>query len=258
MPAMKLWLTPVFLILCFTGFAQTPVSGIVFDKNSNARIARVNVTNLTSGKAVYNTFKGEFSIPAKIGDKLVFTQPEHITDTVSVKDYESLAVYLKPVAIQLMEVTVKGKNLTPEKQLENTKREYSKIYGSSSNPDLLSVGNGGVGLGIDAIYNAFSKSGRNAAKLRDLIDDEYKQKVIDYRFNKAFVQGVTHLEDPKLTDFMQKYRPGYYMVTTAGDYEFISYIRTNLKRYLRRPRSYEIAPLPEIKVDNPYFKIDSD
>ena len=246
---MKLWLIPFLLMLCFTAYAQTTVSGIVFDKNSNARIARVSVTNLSSGKSVYNTFKGEFEIQAKVGDKLVFNQPEHFSDTVAVKNYESLAIYLKPIAIQLMEVTVKGKNLTPEKQLENTKREYSKIYGSSANPDLLSLGPGGVGFGIDAIYNAFSKSGRNAEKLKGIIDAEYKQKVIDYRFNKAFVQGITHLEEPKLTDFMQKYRPGYYLVTTAGDYEFVSYIRTNLKRYLRRPRSYEIAPLPEIKLD---------
>ncbi|RFZ92533.1 hypothetical protein D0C36_13995 [Mucilaginibacter conchicola] len=246
---MKLWLTSVFLMLCFTGFAQSTVSGIVFDKNSNARIARVSVTNLTSGKSVYNTFKGEFEIQAKPGDRLAFVQTEHFGDTITVNNYESMAVYLKPVAIQLMEVTVKGKNTTPEKQLEKTKQEYSKIYGSTANADLLSLGSGGVGLSIDALYNAFSKSGRNAEKLRGIIDAEYKQKVIDYRFNKAFVQGITHLEEPKLTDFMQKYRPGYYLVTTAGDYEFISYIRTNLKRYLRRPRSYEVAPLPEIKLD---------
>lgn len=246
---MKLWLIPVFLMLCVTCFAQSKVSGIVFDKNSNARIARVSIINITSGISVYNTFKGEFSIQAKVGDKLAFVQAEHFGDTISVKNYEPLAVYLKPVAIQLMEVTVKGKNLTPEKQLENTRREYSKIYGSSANPDLLSVGNGGVGFSIDAIYNAFSKSGRNAEKLKGIIDAEYKQKVIDYRFNKAFVQGITHLEEPKLTDFMEKYRPGYYLVTTAGDYEFISYIRTNLKRYLRRPRAYEVAPLPDIKLD---------
>jgi hypothetical protein len=80
----------------------------------------------------------------------------------------------------------------------------------------------------------------------EIIDAEYKQNIIDYRFNKAFVQGITHLEEPKLTDFMQKYRPGYYLVTTAGDYEFIAYIRNNLKRYLRHPRAYELAPLPPV------------
>ncbi|QXV66157.1 hypothetical protein INP83_03425 [Mucilaginibacter sp. 21P] len=246
---MKLWLVPCFLMLCAAGFAQSTVSGIVFDKNSSARIARVGVKNLTSGRSVYNSLKGEFSIEAKVGDKLAFSQPEHFSDTISVKDFEPLAVYLKPVAIQLMEVTIKGKNLSPDKQLENTKREYNKLYGPSNNPDLLNLGPGGVGLSIDALYNMFSRSGRNAEKLRGIIDAEYKQKVIDYRFNKAFVQGITHLEEPKLTDFMQKYRPGYYLVTTAGDYEFISYIRNNLKRYLRRPRAYEVPPLPEIKLD---------
>lgn len=103
-----------------------------------------------------------------------------------------------------------------------------------------------MGFSIDAIYNAFSKSGRNAEKLRGLIDAEYRQSIVDYRFNKAFVQGITHLEEPKLTDFMHKYRPGYYLVTTAGDYEFISYIKANLKRYLRRPRAYELPPLPQV------------
>jgi hypothetical protein len=36
----------------------------VFDKESKARIAKVNVLNTTSGKSVYNTFKGEFNIAA--------------------------------------------------------------------------------------------------------------------------------------------------------------------------------------------------
>lgn len=247
---MKFWLTLFLLVCCCTAFAQAPVTGIVFDKNSSERIAKVNITNLNSGKTAYNDLKGEFSISAKIGDQLVFSKPDHFSDTVSISSYTPLAIYLKPVAIQLKEVTIKGKNLTPEQQLANTKREYAKIYSPSSNPDLLNVGNGGVGLGIDALYNLFSKSGRNAEKLRGIIDDEQKQKVIDSRFNKTFVQGVTHLEEPRLTDFMQKYRPGYYLVTTAGDYEFIAYIRTNLKRYLRHSKAHELPALPTVKVDN--------
>ncbi|PAW92594.1 hypothetical protein CKK33_03410 [Mucilaginibacter sp. MD40] len=247
---MKFWLTLFLLVSCCSAFAQAPVTGIVFDKNSSERIAKVNITNLNSGKTAYNDLKGEFSITAKIGDQLVFSKPDHFSDTVSISSYTPLAIYLKPVAIQLKEVTIKGKNLTPEQQLVNTKREYAKIYSPSSNPDLLNMGNGGVGLGIDALYNLFSKSGRNAEKLRGIIDDEQKQKVIDYRFNKTFVQGVTHLEEPRLTDFMQKYRPGYYLVTTAGDYEFIAYIRTNLKRYLRHSKAHELPALPKVKVDN--------
>lgn len=245
---MKLWLAFFLSILWVSAFAQTKtVTGIVFDKDSKERIAKVNVLNTTSNKSVYNNFKGEFNIDAVPGDLLVFSKFDHNNDTIKVKDYAALAIYLRPSAIALREVTIRDSFLNPQRKLTNTQREYSKIYGSQYNPDLLNVGSGGVGFSIDALYNAFSKSGRNAEKLRGIIDAEYKQNVIDYRFNKAFVMGITHLEEPKLTDFMRKYRPGYYLVTTASDYEFIDYIRKNLKRYLRRPYAYELAPLPQVK-----------
>jgi hypothetical protein len=196
---MKLRLSLFFSILCGTTFAQQKeVTGIVFDKDSKARVAKVNVLNVTSGKGVYNNFKGEFTIGASPGDVLVFSKPDHHNDTLTVKSYSPLAVYMKPTAIQLQQVTIRDSVLTPQRRLANTQREFSKIYGSSSNPDLLSVGSGGVGFSIDALYNAFSKSGRNAEKLRGLIDAEYRQSIIDYRFNKAFVQGITHLEEPSL------------------------------------------------------------
>ncbi|RYU89312.1 hypothetical protein EWM62_13335 [Mucilaginibacter terrigena] len=247
---MKLWLTLFFSILCAAAFSQeNEVTGIVFNKDTKARIAKVNVQNITSGKAVYNTFKGEFNIAAKPGDVLVFSKPDLYSDTVKVINYTALAVYMRPKAIPLQEVTIRDSFLTPQRRLANTQREYSKIYGSLNNADLLSISPAGFGFSMDALYNAFSKSGRNAEKLRGIIDAEYRQSIIDYRFNKAFVQGVTHLEEPRLTDFMQKYRPGYYLVTTAGDYDFISYIRTNLKRYLRRPNAYQLAPLPPVKWD---------
>jgi hypothetical protein len=248
---MKCWLTFVFCIISIAVFAQQKqVTGIVFDNNSKARVAKVNVQNVTTGKSAYNNFQGEFSIAASIGDVLVFSKTDHYSDTITVKNYNALAIYIRPKAIELALVTIRDSFVTPEKRLANTMREYSKIYGSANNADLLTVGSGGVGFGIDAIYNAFSKSGQNAEKLRGLIDAEYRQNIIDYRFNKAFVQGITHLEEPKLTDFMQKYRPGYYLVTTAGDYEFIDYIRRNLKRYLNRPKAYELAPLPPVKWEN--------
>jgi len=140
-------------------------------------------------------------------------------------------------------VNVRDTILTPEQQLANTKRDYNKIYGPLGDKDLLSVGPDGAGLSIDALYNLISRSGRNAAHLRDLIQQDYNQNVIDYRFSRTLVARVTGLKDKQLTDFMQKYRPGYFFVTTATDYEFISSIKANLKRYLRRPNAYALPKL---------------
>lgn len=243
---MKLWLPLLFCIITLSAFAQEKeVSGIVFDKDSKGRIAKVNVRNASNGLVVFNTFKGEFRIPVSIGDVLIFSKPDHFSDTIKVKSFAPIAVYLKPSAIQLQQVTIRDTILSPMKRYMQTKSDYNKAYGSLSTNDFLTVSPGsGAGIGIDAIYNAFSRSGRNAAHLREVIDREYKQNVIDYRFNKSYVASVTKLVEPQLTDFMQKYRPGYYQVTTFNEYEFISSIRANLRRYLRNPRAFDLPTLP--------------
>ena len=215
----------------------------MFDKENNTRIARVNIVNTNNKKLVYNNFKGEFTITASIGDVLIFKQPDHLPDTIAIRNYTALAIYMRPVAIQLKQVTIRDTVLSPQKRLEEIKRSYSKIYGNYYNQGLVTTPGMGVGIGIDALYNMFSKSGKNAEHLRTVIDWDYKQTVIDYRFNKTFVAAITKLKEPQLSDFMQKYRPGYYQVTTAGEYEFITSIRTNLRRYLRSPRAFEMVPL---------------
>lgn len=244
---MKLWFSLLLCIVCTAAFAQQKeITGIVFDKESNVRIAKVNVRNAATGQSVYDNLKGEFSINASPGDQIIFSKADHHIDTLTIKNYSPVAVYMRPLAIQLAQVTVRDTLLNPQRRYLATKSEYSKIYGSIGNRDLLSVGQGGVGFSIDALYNMFSRSGRNAEHLQQIIDRDYKQTVIDYRFSKTFVAGITFLKEPQLSDFMFKYRPGYYLVTTASDYDFIAYVRSSLKRYRRNPRAFELSPLPTI------------
>src|SRR5882757_8095537 len=150
---MKIWLFLFFCTVSVNVFAQQKtIDGIVFDKESKDRIAKVNVLNATTGKSVYNTFKGEFVIDAKPGDVLIFTKYDHYADTLQVQNNTSLAVYMRRTAIQLKEVVVHDTMLNPQKQLEATKRDYTKLYGSLNNHDLLSVAPGmGAGIGIDAL-----------------------------------------------------------------------------------------------------------
>jgi len=245
---MKLWILLFLCTACVSAFAQQKeVSGIVFDKESKTRIAKVYVLNSSTGQSVFNNLKGEFKINAAQGDELIFSKPGHYADTIKVKTTAALAVYMKPMAISLREVTIRDTLQNPEKQLEATKSEYNKIYGSLGYRDIFNLSPTGAGISIDALYNSFSKSGRNAAHLQEIIEKDYKQNVIDYRFNKTFVKGITNLKEPQLSDFMQKYRPGYYTITSASDYDFIAYIRTSLRRYLRNPHAFELSPLMPAK-----------
>lgn len=234
----------MFLAACRCFSQEKPLEGIVFDKDSKERVASVNIRNTTTGIADYNNLKGEFKIRAVPGDQLVFSRQGYKPDTIKVLNKGPLAIYLVHLVIQLKEVTVHDSLETPEKRLAAIKNDYEKIYGPSANPEWFSVAPyGGAGLSIDAIYNAFSRSGRNAAKLRELIEQDYEQNVIDYRFNRNFVGNITGLKEQELTSFMFRYRPGFYTTETMTDYEFITMIRANLRRYRRNQRTYSLPPL---------------
>ena len=242
---MKFWISLFIIILSVKAFAQQRViEGIVYDKDTKERIAKVNILNTRTDQSVYNTLKADFKINAQTGDLLVISKQDYFPDTVKVQSSNTLFIYLKPTSIALKQVNITDTALTPQKRYLATKREYSKAYGSNAYRDPLTLTPGlGAGISIDALYNMISRSGRNAQRLQKVIERDYHEDVIDYRFNKTLVGNVTGLKGPELTDFMFKYRPGYYLVMSASQYDFIAYIRNSLRRYLRNPQAYTLPGL---------------
>ena len=244
-PLMKLVLILILAGICSETFAQDRfIEGIVFDKNSNERIAKVNILNTRTGQSVYNNLKAEFKINAQTNDELIVSRQDYFSDTVKVTGNNILLIYLKSKSIQLKQVTITDTLLSPQKKYQAIRQEYSKIYGSNAYRDPLSLSPGsGAGISIDAIWNSISKSGRNAEKLQGIIANDYKEDLISYRFNKTLVASITGFKEPQLTDFMRKYRPGYYTIMNASDYEFVNQIKMNAKRYLRNPQGILLPSL---------------
>ena len=234
-----------FMGFALQGFSQErSVAGIVFDKNGNDRIAKVNIVNINNGKSVFNNLNGVFTIDAAPGDQLVFVKQDYFKDTVRINSYLPLAIYMRRTSIELQEVIIRDTLRNPRSILAKRKEENKSAYGTLANRDILSTPTlGGAGLSIDALWNSFSREGKNAAHLRAMVDQQYKEDVIDYRFNRKVVASVTGLKDKQLTDFMQKYRPGYYFVIKANEYQFVASIKANLKRYKRNPNAYALPPL---------------
>lgn len=241
----SVWFVLLFLSITMRVFGQDrAVEGVVIDKATNERIAKVNILNTRTHESVYDNLKAEFKINAREGDLLIATKQDYFPDTIKVTAANSILIYLKATSTQLRQVDIKDTVLTPQKKLQATKQEFSKAYGSGAYRDPLSVSPGsGAGISIDAIWNSISRSGRNAAKLRGIIEQDYHEDVIDYRFNKTLVADITGLKEPQLSDFMRKYRPGYYTVLNASQYEFINQIKLNLRRYLRNTRAYTLPSL---------------
>lgn len=184
---------------------------------------------------------------AQTGDTLIAQLEGFKSDTVKVGPANDVIFYLRRKSIRLNEVVIKDTVQSPSKRLKEMQEDYKDIYRKGNNSDLLNIGGpnggGGVGLSIDALYSIFSKEGKDARKLQNILDRDYKEMVIDYRYTPVLVQQATGLYGTKLRDFMQQYRPPYHFILEANDYELIRFIQVNYQNYLKNPTAYRLPAL---------------
>jgi hypothetical protein len=239
-------LTLLSFLWCANLFAQAkPIQGFVVDRDSKQRLAKVYIYNATTDNGVYNNAKGEFSTQAKLGDTIFAGLQGYLMDTVVFKGQSAIVFQLKSIVIRLKEVSVYGKVPTPQEQYSKTLKEYKYALDKGSTKDLLNLGSGGVGLGIDAIYNLLSRQGKNARHLQSILERDYKESIIDYRFNPDYVKSVLGANDKELQDFMLQYRPTYQFVLTATDYAFVQFLKSSFTAYKRNPSMFRLPSLPK-------------
>jgi hypothetical protein len=240
----------LFFGLAFKVFAQQgSVQGFVVDKDSKLRLAKVYIYNSANDEGIYNTPKGEFSIKAKAGDTLFAVLQGYALDTVVYKGQKAVYFQLKSLGIALREVAIIGDKYTPRERHEKTLKEYKYALDKGKAKDLLNLGLGGAGLGIDAIYNLLSREGKNARHLQKILERDYKEAIIDYRFKPDYVKRVLKIGDYEAEDFMQQYRPSYQFVLAASDYAFVVYLRNSYASYKRNPSAFRLPALPKINIE---------
>ena len=227
-----------------TARAQTPVQGIVFDKHTKQRISQVYVYNTANDEGGYNNTRGEFTIRAGPGDILIAAAKGYYPDTLVVSDKNVVLFHMERSTIWLEEVSVIARR-SPEERLESNKREYSTAYGKGNAGSIFSVGPTGAGISIDALYKLISREGKNSRRLQEIIEQDYRESVIDYRFTPDLVSRVTGLSGATLADFMRQYRPSYYFILSANDYNLVFYIRSSLAQYRQNPAARRLPTLPQ-------------
>nr|WP_233173522.1 hypothetical protein [Pedobacter sp. ASV19] len=228
---------------------QKTVPGFVMDKSNKQRLAKVYIYNPKNDVGIYNNAKGEFTLQVAVGDTLFAALSGYAIDTVVYKGQNSIYFQLTPHFIRLREVKIIGSLPTPKQKYDRTLKEYKYALDRGSSKDLLNVGPEGAGLGIDAIYNLLSRKGANARHLQKILEKDYREQVIDFRFRPEYVERVLNIHDYELTDFMQQYRPTYEFVLSASDYAFNLFLRNNYAAYKRNPRALRLPPLPKVTIE---------
>ncbi len=228
---------------------QKAVQGFVVDKDTKLRLAKVYIYNSSIDEGFYNNTKGEFVANVKPGDTLFAALSGHAMDTVVYRGQSAIVFQLRSLGIRLKEVSIYGKAKTPQELYKSKLDEYKYKLDKGSSKDLLNLGPGGVGLGIDAIYNLLSREGKNARQLQKILEKDYKEQVIDYRFRPDYVRALVDIKNENLQDFMTQYRPTYQFVLTASEYQFIQFVKNSYASYKRNPAMFRLPTLPKLTID---------
>ncbi|MDQ7947627.1 MAG: hypothetical protein REI93_02245 [Pedobacter sp.] len=247
-------LSGLFLLLmtcCMQLFAQTrSVQGFVVDRESKLRLAKVYIYNPANDEGIYNNNKGEFTVQAKVGDTIFAALSGYGMDTILYKGQSAIIFQLKSLSIRLKEVPIYGKALTPGGQYAKNLKDYKSALDRGKTKDLLNLSSRGVGLGIDAIYNLLSRQGKNARHLQAILERDYREAIIDFRFRPEYVKAITAANDTELQDFMLQYRPTYQFTLSASDYAFVQFIRSSFASYKRNPAMLRLPKLSTLSYQN--------
>ncbi len=225
------------------------MQGFVVDKESKLRLAKVYIYNSSSDEGLYNNTKGEFVATVKPGDTLFAALGGYGMDTVVYRGQSAVIFQLRSMGIRLKEVSIYGKGKSPQETYRSKLSEYKYQLDKGSSKDLLNLGQGGVGLGIDAIYNLLSRDGKNARHLQKILEKDYKEEVIDYRYRVNYVMSLVDIKENDVQDFMLQYRPTYQFVLNASEYAFIQFIKNSYASYKRNPAMFRLPTLPQLSID---------
>lgn len=238
---------PLLILVCFFVsicrlFGQQNLEGIVFDANTKQRVASVYLYNTKTNEGSFNNLKGEFKLQANPGDLIILAKEGYFPDTITVHHHQAVTVYLQRSSIWLKEVHVMARK-SPQKELEEKKEEFESAYRKGDPGSLLSTGMGGVGLSIDALYSLISREGKNARYLQEIIERDYRDAIIDFRFTPHIVKMITGLPDNELKEFMLQYRPSYFFILNSNDYTLGLYIKECFEQYKADPKARKLPPL---------------
>lgn len=225
---------------------QRIVQGVVMNAQTKQRVSKVYIYNPRNDAGGFNNTRGEFTIEAEEGDVLIAAVEGYHPDTISVTSASTAIFQLHRSAIRIQEVPVVVRR-SPEELLKRNQTEYGSAYSKGTPGPYLTTGPSGAGLSIDALYTLISREGRNARRLQEILERDYRESVIDYRFTPELVSRSTGLTGEKLRDFMQQYRPTYFFVLGASEYNLVFYIRSSYAKYLQNPDAFKLPPL---KVDS--------
>jgi hypothetical protein len=213
------------------------ISGTVYDISGRRPVESVLVQ---SGKTIaFTDSLGRYHINIQKKDSISFSlfgKSTHKFPIDTIEDLQHFNVMIHVQGYDLPEVRVRNSNYrldSIQNRIFNAKFFNYTPPGIKFTAPLNPVpGSLTIGLDLDEIINAFRfKRNRNLQFLQNRLIAQEREGYVNYRFTKAFVQKISHLEGDALSKFMEFARPNYETLILFNDLELGYYIEQRLKAY---------------------------
>jgi hypothetical protein len=230
-----------FLFLSFSSNAQSVVSGQAYDSLLQKPVSRAYIHNVSFGFLAVADSAGFFSIPATVGDTLLFSSIGYFWNMHVVEHTESIDIYMAPQVYELdkvrkyamlpyHELTQKILEIPFYRDSLRLGLHFEKYYPMREYvPGQLSYSIDGL---ITAVYNSVNKHARNKIRAIELIENAHTIIVINQKFSKSLVQELTNLPDEQLDDFISFLHLTDDFLYHASQYVIIAYMYAQFDEYM--------------------------
>lgn len=208
-------------------FSQSNVRGKVMELKTRIGLAGVRVDNLSNRQTAVSNNDGNFIIPAKNGDLLVFKVFAYKADTLLLTDLGTHEVFLEPVTNQLKQVNINSTNT------KNLNTYYDpRFHGQSiiySHDDNLNYKGG-----ITWRLWWWKKDRKKKDKLADMQRRYDAMDKIYAVFQPSIISQYIPLSGQDMDNFITLYTPSPETVSKKG-FNLSNYLNDCLKKYQALP-----------------------
>jgi hypothetical protein len=241
----QVFLLILFIMLSTALFAQDEFTGRVYENKVNVFLQGVRVEDLKSHAMTITGPDGSFTIKAKVGDLVAFTNSSYKPDTVFLANLKYMQIFLDLNQNQLKEVTIT--NQTVKGNAGFTTQEDKGVLGShvvKYQRDDSGNYKGGVTFRIPDGSDSKRKHEEKVTQ------KERQQEKIRKVFNADSLKRYLPITGQEMQNFVTMYIPDidtYF----SFDFNLVAYLNRCYREFLKIPeedrKSKSLTELPPLK-----------
>jgi hypothetical protein len=215
--------------------AQYKIKGTVYDSSRIFGMPYVTVQS-TGGKIAVSNGDGKYEINVGENDSIWFSylnKPTVKYPVLTIKTPLQFDIALRVPSDVLKEVKIKSRNYKQD-SIQN-RIDYAKAFDWGKPKIRATLGSGpgtAVGFDLDEIIRLFQfQKNKRWATFQKRLEEEEREKFVDFRFNKGLVLRITGLNGTARDSFMIRCRPTYQFCLMTNDYEFQLFIKNCYEEY---------------------------